>query len=365
MGTLFRFDQLKITGYKNYASGDFHFKERIIGICGDNGVGKTNLLDAIHYLCLTRSYFSRTDGLNIHFDQIGFRLEATVTIGGDQSASIVCIYRPGGKKEILLDDIPYEKFSQHIGKFPCVFIAPDDIALLTGGSEERRKYLDTLISQLDDDYLNKLIAYNKLLAERNALFKYEVQYNKREEALLQAIDDQMAPIGNDLYRVRNDFLTRLFPLISSFHQLISGGSEIVAIRYESQLHNTTLETLLRSAREKDRALLRTNAGIHRDDIVFEMSDNLFKNIASQGQRKSLLFACRLAAFEILKTEKGFAPLLLLDDIFEKLDDKRMHHLLEIICEQNEGQVFITDTNAARLRAAIEKFTRSLQIIELN
>ncbi len=362
---MFRIDQLKITGYKNYASGDFYFKDRIIGICGYNGVGKTNLLDALHYLCLTRSYFSRTDALNIHFDHDGFRLEATVTTGEDQPTTVVCIYRPGGKKEILLDGIPYEKFSQHIGKFPCVFIAPDDIALLTGGGEERRKYLDTLISQVDDTYLNKLISYNKLLAERNALFKYEVQYNKREEDLLQTIDDQMAPIGNYLYQVRSDFSTRIFPLIKSFHQLISGGSEIVTMRYESQLHNTAFETLLQSSREKDRTLLRTNTGIHRDDIVFEMSGNLFKNIASQGQRKSLLFACRLAAFEILKTEKGFAPLLLLDDIFEKLDDKRMDQLLEIICRQNEGQVFITDTSAARLRVAVEKFTGPLQIIELN
>lgn len=364
MSTLFRIDFVKITGYKNYAIREFHFKERIIGICGNNGKGKTNLLDAIHYLCLTKSYFSRSDALNVNFENEGFRIEGSVRTDKDQ-ANIVCIYRPGGKKEILLDSIPYEKFSHHLGKFPCVFIAPDDIAMITGGSEERRKFIDTLLAQLNDEYLSKLITYNKLTAERNALLKYEVQHNRREELLLQTIDDQLAPVGDFLFQLRKNFTSKLFPRIKSFYKKISGGSELIAMQYESQLHDSAFVSLLQSTLEKDRLLQRTGTGIHRDDIVFEMNNNLFRNIASQGQRKSLLFACRLAAFEILKEEKGFAPLLLLDDIFEKLDEKRMHNLLEYICVQNVGQVFITDTDATKLQSAIEKFNLPVQIIELN
>lgn len=365
MAAHLHFEEISITGYKNYASRSFRFEERIVGICGLNGKGKTNLLDAINYLCFTKSYFTRLESLNVNFDNDGFRLEGIAKNEHESSQGIVCIYRPGGKKEFLLDEIPYEKFSHHIGKFPCIFIAPDDIALVTGGSEERRKFLDTLLSQLDDEYLDQLILYNKLLADRNGLLKYEVQQNRREEILLNTLDEQLAHPGNFLFNARKEFVHKLFPLIQSFYKHISGGTEKIEMRYESQLHDGHFGQLLHANREKDRQLQRTGTGIHKDDLLFEIHKNLFKNIASQGQRKSLLFACRLAAFEMLKIEKGFAPLLLLDDIFEKLDEKRMHNLLEFICLQNEGQVFITDTDASRLKKAINQFNQPVQIILLN
>lgn len=364
MAASLRLDHISITGYKNYTAHSFSFEERIVGICGLNGKGKTNLLDAINYLCFTRSYFTRAEALNIHFEKEGFRLEGQIR-GGKENSTVTCIYRPGSKKEIMLDGIPYEKFSHHIGKFPCVLIAPDDIALVTGGSEERRKFIDTLLCQLNDEYLNQLILYNKLLADRNGLLKYEAQQNRKEDVLLDTLDEQLAHAGNFIYQERKAFVARLFPLIQSFYKNISGGTESVRTIYDSQLLEKDFKSLLLANRERDRALQRTITGIHKDDIIFEMKETLFRNIASQGQRKSLLFACRLGAFEILKKEKGFAPLLLLDDIFEKLDERRMHNLLEFICIQNDGQVFITDTDATRLKNAIERFNQPVQIIALD
>lgn len=358
------FHQIILTGFKNYTSKTFHFDKRIIGICGLNGKGKTNLLDAINYLCFTKSYFTRSDQMNISFGGEGFRLKGIIQNGNNSEETITCIYRANGKKEILLNNIPYEKFSQHIGKFPGVFIAPDDIALVANGSDERRKFLDTMICQIDENYLQNLITYNKLLAQRNALLKLEVQKRKRDDTLLDAIDERMIIAGKAVHHKRKDFTEKLFPLIQNFYDFISGSSEIIDISYNSQMNELNFEELFLTTREKDRFTLRTNAGIHKDDIEFRLLSNLFKQIASQGQKKSLLFACKLAEFEILKQEKGFPPLLLLDDVFEKLDEKRVRNLLKFIIEQNEGQVFITDTNAERLQEAVSEFHRELQIIRL-
>lgn len=356
------FTQLKLTGFKNYQAATFQFDEHIVGVCGLNGKGKTNLLDAIYYLCFTKSYFSKTDLLNVNFEQPGFRLEGNLELAGGNKEKIICIYRSNEKKEFFLDDVPYKKFSHHIGKFPCVFIAPDDIALITGRSEDRRKLLDMLISQVHDSYLDQLIIYNKFLAERNALLRQES--HRWDATLLEAIDERMIVAGNFIFEERKLFCVRLFPLIQEFYDRISGSSEKIGIEYESQLHHGSFENLLRETLQKDRMTQRTNVGIHKDELVFKLKENNFKQIASQGQRKSLLFACKLSEFEILKSEKGFEPLLLLDDVFEKLDSKRIHNLLEFICNENNGQVFITDTDAARLAETIGNFTKEFQIINL-
>lgn len=356
------FTQLKLTGFKNYPAATFQFDEHIVGVCGLNGKGKTNLLDAIYYLCFTKSYFSKTDLLNVNFEQPGFRLEGNMELAGGNKEKIICIYRSNEKKEFFLDGVPYKKFSHHIGKFPCVFIAPDDIALITGRSEDRRKFLDMLISQVHDSYLDQLIIYNKFLAERNALLRQEP--HRWDATLLEAIDERMIVAGNFIFEERKLFCARLFPLIQEFYDRISGSSEKIGIEYESQLHHGSFENLLRETLQKDRMTQRTNVGIHKDELVFKLKENNFKQIASQGQRKSLLFACKLSEFEILKSEKGFEPLLLLDDVFEKLDSKRIHNLLEFICNENNGQVFITDTDAARLAETIGNFTKEFQIINL-
>lgn len=360
------FTKISLTGFKNYHVRTFEFSERIIGICGLNGKGKTNLLDAINYLCFTKSYFTKQDVLNVHFGEEGFRLEGNLKNENAENnlQNIVCVYRSSQKKEFYLNEIAYEKFSQHIGKFPCVIIAPDDIGMITGGSEERRKFLDTLISQVDAEYLQQLIVYNKVLAQRNSFLKNEAQSGRFDFALLETFDEQLITPGNYIHRVRNEFSKKLFPLVKKFYKNISGNNEDILLEYSSMLNQNNFEELLIASRQKDRLAQRTNVGIHKDDLIFLLHENVFKTIASQGQRKSLLFACKLAEFEILKNVKGFSPFLLLDDVFEKLDESRIKNLLKYVCKENNGQVFITDTHAERLMDSLSQFGNTVQIIEL-
>ena len=362
------FTKIALTGYKNYRSQTFYFDQRIVGICGLNGKGKTNLLDAINYICFTRSYFSKADALNIFFGAEGFRLEAELhdgKNGNEKAQKIVCIYRSSLKKEFYLDDVAYVKFSHHIGKFPCVMIAPDDIEIITGGSEERRKFLDTLISQVDPEYLQQLITYNKVLLQRNSFLKNESLHSNFDIQLLDALDAQLIKPGQYIHKMRKQFCEKLIPLVQKFYKEISGNNELISLEYNSHLNDISLVELLVSSRQRDIAAQRTNTGIHRDDLVFLLNKNNFKTTASQGQRKSLLFACKLAEFEMLSDIKGAPPLLLLDDVFEKLDEIRMKNLLQYVCKKNSGQIFITDTHKERLELALSEFQNDVQIIELN
>ncbi len=373
--------KISLTQFKNYRLSSFSFTERIIGICGLNGRGKTNLLDAIYYCCFTKSYFSKTDGLNVQFDNDGFRLETTSSIsskGGGNGEDIsedrkeiqkninevVCILRGTGKKEILLNGVAYTKFSEHIGKFPAVMIAPDDIELITGGSEERRRFMDIVLSQLDAEYLQQLMQYNKVLQQRNSLLKLFAEQGKTDWPLLEVLDEQLVAPGNYVYSKRKLFTRELIPLVQKFYEQIADNNEVVTIQYDSHLNESTFHDLLNNYRQKDFMLQRSNAGIHKDDIFFQLNSQPFKTTASQGQRKSLLFALKLSEFELLRSYKGFAPLLLLDDVFEKLDDNRIQQLLHWVCNENEGQVFITDTHRDRLEEAFEKLETKYQIIEL-
>jgi len=353
------FSTIKITQYKNYNLTQFDFNERIVGICGLNGKGKTNLLDAIYYLCFAKSYFNKIDGQNVLFGMDGFRIEGLTTY-----ESITAIFKGTGKKDLLLNTIPYEKLSQHIGKFPAVMIAPDDTLLIVGGSEERRKYLDTIISQIDATYLQHLIIYTKVLQQRNSLLKQFAEKGKTDWALLEVIEEQLIAPGKYIFEKRKEITFLLIPLIQAFYKKIAANNETVEVNYTSQLLTSTFESILNQYREKDFILQRTNGGVHKDDIEMLLNGTNFKSIASQGQRKSLLFALKLAEFELLKRAKNVPPILLLDDVFEKLDNTRMYNLLDWVCKENEGQVFITDTHKERLVNTFTSLAVKYQVIEL-
>jgi DNA replication and repair protein RecF len=360
---MLRLSKIAITHFKNYDFTSFDFTSRVIGICGLNGKGKTNLLDAIYYCCFTKSYFTSGDQLNIGFGKEGFRLEGNFA-NETTALKVVAINRGTGKKEFYLNDVPYEKLSKHIGLLPTVMIAPDDIDIITGGSEERRKLIDAIICQLDADYLQQLMIYNRVLLQRNSLLKQFAEKGSNDEALLQILDDQLIAPGNYVFEKRKQFTQQLIPLVQNFYNQIAENEEQVRISYESKLFQQSFGQLLLQNRDRDRYLQRTNAGIHKDDLLFGLNDHSFKSIASQGQRKSLLFAIKLAEYEVMRLGKGFAPLLLLDDVFEKLDDNRMKNMLNWVCNQNEGQVFITDTHRERLENAFKVLEVDGQVIEL-
>lgn len=358
--------------FKNYTNRLFEFNERIVGICGNNGVGKTNLLDAIHYLCFTKSYFTRTDANNVQQGKNGFRLEGEFKLG-EKNEKTACILRETGKKEFTVNGQSYDRFSLHIGRYPCVIIAPDDASLITGGSEERRRFIDALLSQLDPGYLQHLINYVKILQQRNSYLKSLLETGGRAGrrmgqddnlSLLDVLDEQLAGPGEYIFSKRKAFMVSFLPQVKHLYMEIAMQQEDLILLYESQLHGISFGEILKDSRQKDLFSGRTNAGIHRDDLEFTLAGHPFRSIASQGQRKSLLFALKLAEMEVLKEEKGFAPLLLLDDVFEKLDENRISNLLTHVCVQNTGQVFITDTNETRLRAHLDNLDTGYQIIHL-
>ena len=335
----------------------------MVGICGNNGVGKTNLLDAIHYLCFTKSYFSRQDQLNIHQGHQGFRLEGYFNLN-EREEKAVCILRETGKKEFAVNDQPYTKFSKHIGHYPCVIIAPDDVQLIIGGSEERRRFMDTLLAQLDHHYLQALINYTKILQQRNSFLRSFGDGFGRDLSVLDILDEQLSKQGAIIFEKRSEFFLKFLPIVKQLYNDISQRYENITLLYESEMHHASIAELIKHNRQKDIMIQRTSGGVHRDDLILNLGGQAFKNIASQGQRKSLLFALKLAEMEILKEEIRVSPLLLLDDVFEKLDEERINNLLLRVCADEETQIFITDTNCARLKQQLEKLQRPFQLINL-
>ena len=342
----------------------FEFPSRVIGICGLNGKGKTNLLDAIYYCCFTKSYFNNTDQLNVRRGAEGFRIDGDFA-RNVQHQRVVCIHRGTlSKKEFQINEVPYERLASHVGLLPAVMIAPDDVELISGGSELRRKFIDSTLSQLDSFYLQELLTYNKILQQRNSLLKNIHDDPVNAVAVLDILDQQLVSPGIAIFQKRSDFLAGLIPRVERFYHLISRSSETVMLDYVSQLKGDKFDALLSRNRSRDLASQRSNTGIHKDDIRFSIDGELFRNTASQGQRKSLLFALKFAAFEILKEHNGFAPLLLLDDVFEKLDAERMTELLRWVCHETDAKVFITDTHRHRLEAALNEINTDHFILEL-
>lgn len=354
--------KISLVQFKNYPQRVFGFEKRIVGITGRNGSGKTNLLDAIYYLCFTKSYFTSTEAQNVHYNTSGFRLEGIMERSG-KADKVVCTLREG-KKDVALNDDSYDKFSRHIGHFPAVMIAPDDAEIILGGSEERRRWLDALLSQLSAGYLDHLIAYQKILLQRNGLLKTIAETGQNQDALLEIFDDQLVAHGIPVFEARRNFLEPFIPRVQALYDYLAGKHEVVDIKYQSPLLEMDFSKLLITNQLKDKTLQRTSAGIHRDDLQFLLDDHPMKSSASQGQRKSFLFALKLAQYEVISLHKQFPPLLLLDDVFEKLDQERVARLIKLVRSDEYGQVFITDTHADRLLQAFDGDGDIIQLIHM-
>lgn len=354
---------LNLVQFRNYIQQRFDFTHRIIGIVGPNGTGKTNILDALYYLSFSKSYFNRPDAQNVHHSFQGMRIDGQYIIG-DDDISITCILRENLKKEFYYDETAYTKLSHHIGKVPCVMIAPDDVQIITGTSEERRKLMDSLLSQLYPDYLQHLIQYNKVLLQRNSYLKLVAEQGNMDSIIIAALNDQLVHHGNIIYEHRKKLLNSLLPEILSLYKLLAGKLDEIHIEYVSSLHSKSFKLQLEDCLEKDVMLQRTSVGIHKDDLLITIQGQSFKQEASQGQRKSLLFAIRLAEWVFIKKEKNISPILLMDDIFEKLDENRMVQLLSWVNHHTDGQVFITDTHKDRVEQLLTEHVLDFQMIQL-
>lgn len=356
------FDKIKLIQYRNYVNSEFVFTDRIIGLHGLNGTGKTNLLDAVYTLCFTKSYFSKPEINNVLHGCFGYRIDGSIC--GEKNYTLSCIVRENLKKEFILNEELYKKFSEHIGLITCVMIAPDDLEIINGSSEIRRKFIDTILSQVEPDYLNNLIYYNKVLQQRNSLLKQLNQNESKDFSLLDTFDKQLTEKGKLILKSRTIFFEEYIPLVKKNYTEISESNYEIDIAYQHQFTSIDFSTLVKEYRKKDILNQRTQVGIHKDDISIDLNDKPFKSIASQGQKKTLLFALKLAEYEYLKLKKGFYPILLLDDVFEKLDLDRMHNLLKKVTHENYGQVFITDTHKERLEQAFENLKIPFQLIEI-
>ena len=356
---LMSLDSLQLLFFKNYDEAALRLSPGLNCFIGDNGSGKTNLLDAIHYLSLTKSAISASDGLSIKQGADFFVVKGIFsTNSASEHETIQVSLRQGQKKTLTHDKQPYERMADHIGRYPAVLISPYDTDLIRQGSEDRRKYFDSLMAQLDHQFLELLISYNALLRQRNAVLKQGADRSAHgfDRDYLLALDEQLAPLGQQLTVLREAFLSEYVPIFQRHYRQLADGREAVMLTYKSQLLGADFAQLLRANERRDFALQRSTTGSHRDDFVFLMEDMPVKSHASQGQQKSFAIALKLAQFEMLAAKQHQKPLLLLDDIFDRLDDKRIARLLELVADETFGQVFLTDTNLERTDQALARVT---------
>ena len=354
---------LKLFNFKNHSEKSFDFSPEINCFVGNNGAGKTNFLDALHYLSMAKSFLGNLDAQNILHESDFFAIEAEIQ--GDEKNDIIKVQLPKeGKKIIKKNDKTYERIADHIGFLPSVMISPYDSNLISDGSESRRKFLDAMISQTDSDYLFALIQYQKTLQQRNALLKYFAKNRTFDLDSLEIYNDPLNKFGTQIFEKRQRFVASILPTIQHFYEIISKGNEKVTVIYESNLNEQNFEEILSENLEKDRVLTYTSRGIHKDDLRFEMNGNLIKKFGSQGQQKSFLIALKLAQIKRIKDITNKNPILLLDDIFDKLDDNRVSQLIELVNQQNFGQIFITDTHRERTESVVKRINEESKIFQI-
>lgn len=346
-------DRLHIQSFRSYKEQLFDCHPKLNLVTGLNGSGKTNFLDAIHCLAFCKSRLSATDGPNIHHGDTFFRIEGSF-LAGDRKEKIALVYGKKRKKEISVNGSKVESFSSHIGRLPLLMITPDDRVLIKGHSEERRRLIDVGLSQSDREYLEQLIRYNRIVKQRNQLLKSIPYGSKAPADLLDTYDSQLLAPADHINQKRKELCENLQTDFQAYYQQISGDREQVSLSYRSALNEYSYSDLLKESREKDCVLQRTTTGIHRDDVIFGMGDHKIKQIGSQGQQKTYLLAMKLSMLSLLKTRIGTAPILLLDDVFDKLDPQRVQSLLDLVTNEQFGQVFLTDTQSERLVEATER-----------
>lgn len=353
--------KISVVNYKNIPSQTYAFSPTINCFVGNNGVGKTNLLDAIYHLGMGKSYFTASAVQNVQHGEDFYLIEGDFQ-RDDRQEQIVCSLKKGQKKLMKHNGKPYERLADHIGKYPMVLISPADRDLIVEGSETRRKFLDSAIAQADREYLELLLRYNRTLLQRNTLLKQMAEHNQFSTETLSIYDQQLATLGQLLYQKRQTFMEDFLPIFQYQYAYIAGGKEQVTLGYQSQLHQSSLASLLAESRDRDRAAQYTTVGVHKDDLEFEIQGFPIKKYGSQGQQKSLLIALKLSQFEMLKKQLGVVPIVLLDDIFDKLDDTRVAQLVQLVTQNHFGQLFITDTHWQRTEDVVKQTGLPYQII---
>ncbi len=355
---------IALINFKNYDQAEIELIPKINCFVGNNGVGKTNLMDAIFYLSFCKSFFNPIDSQNIKHDTNFFVIQGNYN-KDDKNENINCSVKRNQKKLFKRNKKVYRKLSEHIGLFPLVMVSPADISIIVGGSDERRKYMNFVLSQFDKKYLTDVIKYNKALNQRNTLLKQFVKKNTFDKDSLDIWTEQLIILSKTIYAKRVKFIEELIPVFSKYYEFISKGNEKVTLKYHSQLHNANLRELFEQSLQKDRILQYTTVGIHKDDLDLLLMDYPIKKVGSQGQKKTYLMALKLAQFDFIKNVNGFKPVLLLDDIFDKFDADRVKQIIKLVSENYFGQIFITDTNKERLNKVLKTANIEYKIFEID
>ncbi|HOU01049.1 MAG TPA: DNA replication/repair protein RecF [Bacteroidales bacterium] len=358
--------KLSLTNFKNYEQTDLEFSPRINCFVGNNGVGKTNILDAIHYLSLTKSFFNNIDSISIRHGEDYFIISGTF-IKNDEEDNIFCAFQRQKQKVMKKNGKEYQRMSDHIGKYPVVMISPADSAIITEGSEERRRFMNKIISQYNIEYLDSALQYTKALQQRNKLLKEFKSTGQFDNDALTIWDSQLVKYGKYVFHERELLTNELIPVFQEHYSGISSTREKVELAYQSHLADCNYEEALVRSVAKDRYLEYTTLGIHKDDLVFRMDGWPVRSLGSQGQQKSYLVALKLAKFDYIKRKSGISPILLLDDIFDKFDGERVEQIIKLVGSDRFGQIFITDTHQNRLHEILSTHNTDykLFIIENN
>ncbi len=352
-------EKIVISDFRNIELQEIEFSPNVNCISGNNGEGKTNLLDSIYYLSMTKSAFATSDKFNFRHGTDEFSIAGTYRMENGLSSRFALKMNSKGEKKVRRDDKPYAKVSEHIGVLPVVMVSPADISMVSESGEERRRFMNSVLSQMDREYMSALQQYNRLLLQRNRMLK---DMNP-DRSLLEVMDMRMAYYAEPVFQARKKFVEDLKPIVAEYYKALSGGSETVDIEYDSELSKASLESLLAASFEKDRIMKHTTSGIHRDDFIFRMDGHPIRRFGSQGQQKSFLVSLKFAQYELMKRNYGFAPVLLLDDVFDKLDMGRISNLLQMVASNDFGQIFITDSNKVRMAGIVDGLTQDRAYFE--